>query len=79
LDARRIKKWIQKAGLKKGALSRQLGIPEKENIPFSFLDEIVRSPIGSVVVNPTTAGKKRIKVTLLLKRRAVMALNLKRI
>lgn len=31
------KKWIQKAIKKKGALSKQLGVPEEENIPSKML------------------------------------------
>lgn len=31
------KKWIQAANLKKGALSKTLGVPEKKNIPMSKL------------------------------------------
>jgi len=30
-------KWIQKAKIKKGALSKQLGVPEKKDIPISKL------------------------------------------
>ena len=72
-------KWIQKTGLKKGALSRQLGIPERENIPITLLEKIRKAPIGSTIRNPTTKGKRLIKVTRLLKKRAVLALTLKRI
>jgi len=31
------KKWIQAIGMEKGALSRQLGVPEEKNIPVSTL------------------------------------------
>ena len=72
-------KWIQKTGLKKGALSRQLGIPERENIPITLLEKIRKAPIGSTIRNPTKRGKRLIKVTRLLKKRAVLALTLKRI
>jgi len=71
------KKWIQKAIKRKGALSRQLGIPEEQNIPVSLLSEIKKAPIGSVVKNPTGVGKKRVKVTRLLKQRATLAHTLK--
>jgi len=64
-------KWIQKAVKKKGALHRQLGIPEGKPIPVSLLKKIAKAEIGSKV-----AGKK---VTHLLKRRAVLALTLKRL
>lgn len=71
-------KWIQKAKPKKGALSRQLGIPESENIPFTLLSLIKQSPIGTKIHNPTIKGKKVITVTKLLKQRANLALTLKR-
>lgn len=73
--------WIQKAfkKKKKGALSRMLEIPEKENIPFTLLEKIRVTDIGKTIKNPTKTGKKQIKVTRLLKRRSVAALNVKRI
>ena len=72
--------WIKTAlaKRKKGALSRQLGIPEEENIPITLLKAIRDADIGKMVHNPTTKGKRRIKTTRLLKRRAVLALTLKR-
>lgn len=72
-------RFIQKAKLKKGALSRQLKIPEKENIPITLLRKINRTQIGKTVINPTKKGKKSIKVTRLLKRRSVFATTLKTI
>jgi hypothetical protein len=71
--------WIQKAVKKKGTLSRQLQIPEKENIPKTLLREIKKTPIGKTIRNPTKKGKRRIKVTRLLKKRAVLGLTLKEI
>jgi len=70
-------KWIQKAGIRKGALSRQLGIPEEENIPITLLRKIQYAEIGDTIQNPTKSGKRTIKVTRLLKRRAVLAVTLK--
>jgi len=72
------KKWIPR-DLKKGALSRQLGIPEEEKIPMTLLNRIAEAPIGSTIRNPTKTGKKVIKVTHLLKKRAVLARTLKKI
>ena len=71
--------WIQSAIKKKGALSRQLGIPIEKNIPISLLEKIRNAKIGSTITNPTKTGKRRIKVTRLLKKRAVLALTLKRL
>ena len=34
------KNWIQKADVKQGALSKELGIPEDEDIPVSLLKSI---------------------------------------
>ena len=73
------KKWIQSAGIKKGALSKQLEIPEEQNIPKTLLDEIIRAKAGDEIRNPTKVGKKSIKVTRLLERRAIMARNLQAI
>jgi len=71
--------WIQHAIRKEGALSRQLDIPVEEDIPTTLLKKIVNTPIGRTIRNPTKKGKKRIKVTRLLKKRAVLALTLKRL
>ena len=68
-------KWIQKSKLKKGALSRQLGIPIKENIPMSLLNTIVKKKLKQKI---RVKGKYK-TITPLMKRRAVMARNLKMI
>lgn len=73
----KVNKWIQKVKPKKGALSRQLGIPEKENIPNTLLSKIVKAKAGEKIKNPTQVGKKNIKVTRLLERRAIFAQRLK--
>lgn len=71
-------KWIQKVGLKSGALSAQLEIPINENIPMVLLQKNKSAKNGNVITNPTKSGKRRIKVTRLLKKRAVFAITLKR-
>lgn len=73
------KQWIQEAIRKgrKGALSRQLGIPVKDNIPVALLRAIKYADIGETIHNPTTKGKVWIKVTKLLKKRAVLVMALK--
>ena len=73
------KYWIQRAVRKRGSLSRQLGIPEEENIPVALLRKIAKAKIGSTIENPTKKGRRRYTVTRLLKRRAVLALTLKRL
>ena len=75
---KRKKQWIQKAKVKKGALSRQLRITEKEDIPMGLLNKIVSAKAGETIRNPTKTGKRRIKVTRLLERIAILARNLKR-
>ena len=69
--------WIQKSNMKKGALSNQLGIPIKENIPMTLLNTIVAASPGDTIKNPTKIGKSKYKVTKLMERRSIMARNLK--
>jgi hypothetical protein len=71
--AKKIKKWIQSSRLKKGALSRQLGVPIAKNIPITVLNKVVKAKIGTRVLVP----KGKVTVTRLMKRRAVMAKTLK--
>ena len=71
-------KWIQKAGIKKGALSRQLDIPIAKDIPIGLLNKIIKAEAGDTITNPYKVGKKRIKVTRKLERRAILARTLKR-
>ena len=73
------RKFIQKAIKKPGALSRQLDIPIKKNIPISLLNKIIRAKAGQTITNPTASGKRRIKVTRTLERRAILARTLKRL
>ncbi len=73
------KKFIQKIHLKKGALSRQLNIPIKKNIPVTLLDKIIGAKAGQTIINPTRVGKRRIRVTRLLERRAILARTLKKL
>jgi predicted XRE-type DNA-binding protein len=75
----KVNKWIQKTHLKKGALSRQLGVPVAKDIPVTLLKKIQSAEKGSVVTNPAKLGKKKVTVTGLLKRRTNLAMNLKNI
>ena len=72
-------KWIQKIHLKKGVLHRQLGIPQNMKIPVSLLNKIIAAKPGDVITNPSGKGRKRIKVTRILEKRANLARNLKEI
>lgn len=68
--------WIPK-NIKKGALSRQLGIPESAIIPIGILSDIKHAEIGTTIHNRYNIGRPIIKVTKLLKQRATMAHTLK--
>ena len=70
-------KFLQKIKFKRGTLSRQLGIPIKKNIPIILLNKIIRAHAGQTIRNPSRSGKRVIKVTRLLERRAILARNLK--
>ncbi len=73
----RKKFFIKRAIKKPGSLSRQLGIPIKENIPGTLLNKIIKAKAGDTIINPTKTGKRRIKVTRLIERRAILARTLK--
>lgn len=74
-----IKKWIQKALEKPGTLHKQLGIDKKDKIPRALLKKIMNANKNATITNPTKKGKRKIKATPLLKKRANLALNLKNI
>lgn len=69
--------WMQEAFKRagKGTFHKQLGIPPTEKIPLTFLQAIVNTEIDMYAHNPTNTGDKMIKVTRLVKRRAVALLN----
>lgn len=73
------KYWIQDAVKKgkKGSLHRQLGVPKNKTIPKALLNKIKATPIGKKIKNPAKTGKRRVKVTRLLKKRAVLAHTLR--
>lgn len=71
--------WAQRAfeNRKKGSLHRMLGIPDKVNIPVTWMKAIVDTPIGEHCHNPTKIGNKRgVRVTKLLKQRVIPVLNM---
>ena len=75
----RQRNFIQRIGIKRVALSRQLSIPEKDNIPITLLNKIIKAKASDTIRHPTRSGKRKIKVTRLLERRAIHARNLKRL
>lgn len=72
-------RWIQRAIKEKGALHRQLKIPKSKKIPVKLLKKIVAARAGQTIRNPTKVGKRRIKVTRKLERRAILALTLRKL
>jgi hypothetical protein len=72
-----VKKWIQKVVKpgEKGLLHKQLGVPQRQRIPKTLLHAIRNAETGDKIRNPTSIGKRQIKVTTLLKQRANFALN----
>lgn len=69
--------WVKRIKIKKGALSKQLGIPVGKRIPLSLLKKIQAARVGKIIRNPTKIGYKRIKITPKLERRAILAIRLK--
>jgi len=65
-----MEKWLRKVHPKRGFLHQQLGVPAGERIPTHILQAIVTAPVGSKIGGQT--------VTLLLKRRANFALNVRK-
>ncbi len=60
------KKWIQKMGMKEGALSRMMGIPENKNIPVAKLQKAaqasgVKGKRARLAITLKKIGKKKKK------------------
>ncbi len=72
-------KWIQRAIHRPGKLHFDLEIPKDKKIPMSLLNAIVKAKAGQTIKNPTSVGKKKIKVTRKIEQRAILARNLKKI
>jgi len=72
--------WIQDAlrRHKRGSLHRQLEVPNGKRIPMRLLSKIKSAEVGKTVTNPTKTGKRKVKVTGLLKKRAVVAHTLRK-
>jgi len=69
--------WIQKALSRRGSLHKSLDIPKEKKIPMQLLNAIIKAKAGDTIKNPTSVGKKIIKVTRRLERRSILARNLK--
>ena len=68
-----IKLGGKKITIKKGALSRQLGIPIEKDIPKSLLWKLDKMKIGE----ETNYKGKKLKISRLLKQRVSLAITLK--
>jgi hypothetical protein len=69
--------FMQEAfGKHPGALHKQLSVPLETNMGEmkTLLEKIKVTKIGSTIKNPLVTGKAEYKVTLLMKRRANLAL-----
>ena len=62
-----MKPWIKKGSQHPGALHRQLGYSTSKELPEGLLHDIYKTPVGNMC-----RGRK---VTTLLKRRVVFAVN----
>lgn len=67
--------WIQKAIKGKSSLRKQLHTPEGQKIPDSILQQIKQKPKGSHVIS----HGKSITVTTKLKKRATLAMTLRKL
>lgn len=81
----REKKWTEQEKFIAGAvrryrkhvsLSTTLRVPREENLPRSFLKQIVNTPIGQVAHNPTQRGRKMVRVTKNIKQAANFVYNI---
>ena len=68
-----IKLGGKKITIKKGALSRQLGIPIEKDIPKALLWKLDKMKIGE----ETEYKGKKLRITRLLKQRVSLAITLK--
>jgi hypothetical protein len=69
------KEWIKETKMKKGALHKQLGYSEDEDIPAGIIKKIVDSEVGSKV---KIKGEEH-TITALMKKRANLAKTLKKL
>ena len=69
------KQWIKETKMKKGALHKQLGYDEDENIPDGIIKKIVDSEVGTKV---KIKGEEK-TITTLMKKRANLAKTLQKL
>jgi hypothetical protein len=80
MTKKKVNMWIPDAvkNHKEGSLHKMLEVPQSETLPFTLVDKGCHTPIGKTFKNPTQTGKKKVKVTKLVKQRSCLALTLKR-
>ena len=67
----------EKITFKKNALHRQLKVPTNKTIGVGNLKKIKKAALGSMVtISSSSREDKRFKVTPLMKKRAILGLNL---
>ena len=62
--------FFQSLKQKKISLSKTLGFPIKLKIPLSLLRKIVNNKVGVIIDNPVKRGRRKIKISVLLKSKA---------
>ncbi len=66
------KNFIQMANIKTGSFREQLGLKENQKVLLSTCAKIKNTPIGKIAKIPQNKGRKTIRVTSLVKKRATL-------
>jgi hypothetical protein len=66
------KNFIQLANIKTGSFREQLGLKENQKVLLSTCAKIKNTPIGKIAKIPQNKGRKTIRVTSLVKKRATL-------
>ena len=67
------KNFIQDADMKAGSFRDQLGLKKDQKVLLSTCAKIKKTPIGKIAKIPQNNGRKTIRVTSLVKKRATLA------
>ncbi len=70
--------FIQQANLKTGSFRDQLGLKKDQKVLLSVCGKIKNTPIGKIAKIPQNKGRKTIRVTSLVKKRATLCHTLMR-
>ena len=66
------KNFIQDADMKTGSFRDQLGLKKDQKVLLSTCAKIKNTPIGKIAKIPKNKGRKTIRVTSLVKKRATL-------